>query len=1044
MDSHYLLLPPLEGKAKEQPNIAAIKKIFERGDTPEVIKTLKLVITLTEHGESLPGLLMHVIRYVMPKEDKAVKKLLLLYWEVCEKYDPDTKTLLPEFLLACNSIRNDLNHPNEYIRGCTLRWLTKFTEVDILDPLVPSVVQNLEHYKSYVRRNAILAVSAIHKANKDLIPNAIDLAEKFLAVESDMSAKRNAFLMLYERCPERAVAYLSSTIDQVQNFGDILQLVVLDLIRKMCRNNPHEKSRYLRCILGLLNSSSDSVVYQCAQTLVALSSSPVAVKAATQCLIKLLCNQSSTAVKLIVLERLQELKRNHASVLQEMAMDILSVLSSDMEIRTKALAIVLDLASPRNVVDIVGVLKKELLKPPELEFEHGSLYKQKLIHALHVCTVRYPDVAGAVMPTVMDHLEDANAKTSLDVVLFVRELAETHSALRSTLLVRLLESLPRLNHSESYCSALWILGEFSTTPAAIDQAFGTLMPILSPLPFQQEDPISSSTNTSSAPPPASTAPRPPLLNADGTYATQVAPPMPDPSAAAESQKPVGLRAMIVNCEFVVANSLANCVLKLALRARALESPTAERVYHSAHQLLSALSQYCSSTVPPLAVAGQTYQALVPSASSSSPSSTTGAASAATSPPVTSTSHHSASSSSSSTPSSSSSRVGVSCAPAALQSAFALDYDSRDRILMCLRLLERQNAAHTGVVLEKCHESFVHSLSLHKATNPDSTQSQEEVVQIEGFRQVDDVITIRQLKCASTHGTGANDEQEIADAVGGGPKTDSDFATRLGCVKQLTGFSDPIYAEACVTVHHFDILLDILLVNRTTQVLQNVCVELSTLGELKVCDRPVSHTLAPGESKQLRIRIKVSSSDPGVVFGSIVYDTASSSSDRNCVVLHDLRINVMDYVSDSVVTDAQYRTMWSEFEWENKVAVNTHFSSCVAFLQHIIKTTHMRCLNPNPVPDDDGDCPFLAANLYAKSYFGEDALVNVCVEHHNGKLEGAIRIRTPTQGVALSLGEKISLAQRGSCVTSSSSSSSSSSSAPSSPLLIPSAVPASSV
>lgn len=56
---------------------------------------------------------------------------------------------------------------------------------------------------------------------------------------------------------------------------------------------------------------------------------------------------------------------------------------------------------------------------------------------------------------------------------------------------------------------------------------------------------------------------------------------------------------------------------------------------------------------------------------------------------------------------------------------------------------------------------------------------------------------------------------------------------------------------------------------------------------------------------------------------------------------------------------------------------------------------------------------MAANLYAKSVFGEDALVNVSVEKQpDGKLSGYIRIRSKTQGIALSLGDKITLKQKG--------------------------------
>lgn len=62
---------------------------------------------------------------------------------------------------------------------------------------------------------------------------------------------------------------------------------------------------------------------------------------------------------------------------------------------------------------------------------------------------------------------------------------------------------------------------------------------------------------------------------------------------------------------------------------------------------------------------------------------------------------------------------------------------------------------------------------------------------------------------------------------------------------------------------------------------------------------------------------------------------------------------------------------------------------------------------------EGGCGFLAANLYAKSVFGEDALVNVSIEkQEDGKLNGYIRIRSKTQGIALSLGDKITLKQKG--------------------------------
>lgn len=47
---------------------------------------------------------------------------------------------------------------------------------------------------------------------------------------------------------------------------------------------------------------------------------------------------------------------------------------------------------------------------------------------------------------------------------------------------------------------------------------------------------------------------------------------------------------------------------------------------------------------------------------------------------------------------------------------------------------------------------------------------------------------------------------------------------------MTGFSDPVYAEAYVHVNQYDIVLDVLVVNQTSDTLQNCTLELATLGE----------------------------------------------------------------------------------------------------------------------------------------------------------------------------------------------------------------------
>lgn len=57
-------------------------------------------------------------------QDHTIKKLLLLFWELVPKTTADGK-LLQEMILVCDAYRKDLQHPNEFIRGATLRFLCK-------------------------------------------------------------------------------------------------------------------------------------------------------------------------------------------------------------------------------------------------------------------------------------------------------------------------------------------------------------------------------------------------------------------------------------------------------------------------------------------------------------------------------------------------------------------------------------------------------------------------------------------------------------------------------------------------------------------------------------------------------------------------------------------------------------------------------------------------------------------------------------------------------------------------------------------------------
>ena len=216
--------------------------------------------------------MMPIIQFVMPSRNKQLKKLLHFYWEVCPKYDENRK-LKQEMILVvyvadymrfflCLTIhltpvtrsgmtwyatrplyvragahQPSQQHPNEYIRGATLRFLQKIAkDQELLEPLIPTCRSCLEHRHSYVRKNAVFAVYSIYNEFEHLIPDAPELMSTFLVAESDSTCKRNAFVFLAHCSMPKAVEYILSIYDSIPSLDEALQMAIIEVIRLDCKS----------------------------------------------------------------------------------------------------------------------------------------------------------------------------------------------------------------------------------------------------------------------------------------------------------------------------------------------------------------------------------------------------------------------------------------------------------------------------------------------------------------------------------------------------------------------------------------------------------------------------------------------------------------------------------------------------------------------------------------------------------------------------------------------------------------------------------------
>jgi coatomer subunit beta len=260
-------------------------------------------------------------------------------------------------------------------------------------------------------------------------------------------------------------------------------------------------------------------------------------------------------------------------------------------------------------------------------------------------------------------------------------------------------------------------------------------------------------------------------------------------------------------------------------------------------------------------------------------------------------------------------------------------DCLERLSQCCRVLLEPSLQEKlkPIFLKACQESYRTLVARQKAIKLKASEADKKG----RASHPDDLIQFRQLRAQAVQGgieVDLMDADDISRAVGAdGVAAD---ASKLRHVYQLSGFSDPVYAEASVTVHDYDIVLEMLIINRTPNTLTNLTVELATMGDLKIVERPQTYTIGPLDERRVTANIKVSSTETGHIFGTIVFDN-SSTAQKTYVNLNDIQLDIMDYIRPGECNNEDFRSMWAEFEWENKVRL--HRQNTLSFASMSVET-----------------------------------------------------------------------------------------------------------
>eukprot|EP00929_Paragymnodinium_shiwhaense_P024243 TRINITY_DN1497_c0_g1_i2.p1 TRINITY_DN1497_c0_g1~~TRINITY_DN1497_c0_g1_i2.p1 ORF type:complete len:697 (-),score=228.01 TRINITY_DN1497_c0_g1_i2:151-2241(-) len=687
--------------------------------------------------------------------------------------------------------------------------------------------------------------------------------------------------------------------------------------------------------------------------------------------------------------------------MEGVVMDIFRALAApSLDVRRKVMDLCLgNLVTPRNVGDVINLLKKEVVKTMghEAMSTEGNLeYRRLLIRALHACVTQHADVAQTrtVMMVIMDFLTESDTTTASEVVMFLRELVASTPELRGTILQRLADLVGDMSQARVLRGSLWLLGEYCEDQELVRGVIDAVLAALRPLPLElaREDMGGKKEGDSDGKDkkPTGKYVTQTVVLADGTYGTKTVFEGGDEEAVSkDAVKKAPLRGLILGGDTLLATAVGGALTRLALRAPSLEMGTKNEILFVLSNFYKlAVAQGNGERADGVVRITQCIRALV-------------AASGGSGGQMLANSQNQR-------------------AAAAFCQSESTSGHSRQQLAKVLEIAQQSSDWLVGAAVSDEAEDA--------GVAPDSCPIFRQLRERKGAGGLNDVIDEDDLAL----GKGSIAGQAAADGAL--------FAEKLSKAKQMTGLADAVYVEAFLQVHTFDLVLELLVVNRTNEVMENVMVELSTQGDLKIVDRPMASQLQPGQQVNMVATIKVSSTETGVIFGYVSHD--KKSGEKETIALNELHVDILDYIEMASVSELAFHGMWSEFEWENKININSTITEVGQFLGHIMKNTNMSVVgrsastktadakdkaNKKKVTDADVEemlrdshgiraliesSSFVAVNLYAKSIFGEDALANVSIEKlPDGKLTGSVRIRSRTQGIALSLGDRVTLVQR---------------------------------
>ena len=935
-----------------------LKKISSKV-IPDKQEALQKVLGSMVNDDNYPeDLMINVIHHLTIVDDIKIKKMLFLFWEVIEKHKPDG-SMKDEIILLCNGIRKDLDSPNEYIRGRTLRLLTKLPYKEILENVKAAVFDNIKHVHPYVRSNAIMCVlSFIDNFGVDIVPDSLpDDLKEIILKDTDTATRRNAYVLYSRISPMESLSLTQEIMEnnEISELGDLFALCIVENLRKLNKIFPQKSSNFIHLLLELSVHKSHSVLFEIGSLLLEISSNPNVVSSAVNILCSLLHEERDNNTLIIILKKLYNIKNRHGEILQEQILTFANLINLNyaVELRKLSFKLIDELITESSITQVFDKFMNIFTQLNSVnESEYTIELKSSMLKCMLKNIIKFPKIDKMYILFVLeknitfkkDKLFVYSQISTIKQLFTVYNKPEDENSILilNEMLKKIIKLFEEIDQYEIMETCIWILANYSKEIPLLQQSFDLILKNLGDLNFQflEEDltleKMDSDTinNDSSKRTVTKT-----VILPDGTYGTVTE--ILDVKEIKKQKEFKYLRKFILETSFYFSANLVSALTNIIFKMNKLKFDKFKIYYFNTLNIICAILKMNSKLI---------YK----------------------------------------------------------------DPDNTNHIKMCLKFLLSNN----NRVYEEWNAYMqIYEKELKQAQDQSKLEQELSSKKSKDFKnnQPDDFISFRHCKIYDPDNPDLGEDEsnmnqinkqsaEISDELFNTSSSRDSENKKRRFVEVLSGTEDPLFVEAEVNIYTFDLSIEFTIRNKSKNALQNVQLQLFVPKEFSIIEKPPIFTLEPNETVHVRSSVKFTKTINAYIFGQISFN--NFKGENSFMHLSGLFIELLSTYKEKI-SDLDFRKNWSDYTWEHNVMIVSRkktFSECV---NELIKGLNMTLVSPKTIEMINDEFPFMVCNLYAKTKLGENALVNLSVERSkDNKIIGSCFIRSKTKDFMTSLGEKI--------------------------------------